>query len=1450
MTHNIIYVVMFFSIYAASFLTMQSCSSASPSQDLLDSINDSAYSERYVSMEKCKDYLKTRLSRMEKSADQKDLEEMRLNLGGIYALEMSYDSAKTCLVNVIETTSNDLHRAMADVDMMSVCLITSMNKEFYDYRSDALERFVNIGEECDNMTPRQRHLWEVVNAKYHFVSYNYFRRMGLDEERQAEMAWFDDNIEIVTADTLMYSNYLLFKSTDVIGSAHTEEEKTLALRQLVHLLYMSHQKGYVYYEILASNALARYMALGGELKPSLAVLIGELINDGVGGHADAYKADSMGEDISYMTEDIAYLLADHALMLARNYHNLYLISVVRCTMSNIALRHGDKQSAFIHAICALDLVNQHHIEHSKEGQDHTAEVLPACSDSVSGLSMEMLWIADPDVMAVPEWMAMVREQLSIVYAAMGMRRESAYNRNMYFDILDATRQDLRVEQEEERLVREEVRLNVMLTILVIAVFAAVIALVLYRRKIGRDYRHDIYTLRRLSDICGCMSAMVTDDIEDDDDVRDLIRRRVDKKVYALFPQIINDDWTEIDTERILSARGFGGWRSVLHSKDHSRLTELEYEMLHVLQVLYRWVEAQMMQTVMQQNRLRQIGSEADTMEYKYSKNKRDYILRAATVSVVNSLPAFLNRALHEMTKLGEGEGIQPDEAARRMHYLYELIDKINEYNDVLGHWIKMRQGLVSLNIETFALNHVFEMVAGSRSSFESKGISLVVNPADLSVRGDKTMTMFMVNTLLDNARKFTPEGGQVTLSAVSSESMVTIEVSDTGCGLSSEDADIINRQLVYDSSRIGSGTADASKVKGQKGYGFGLMNCKAIIEKLRKMNNAFSSCRFGVRSKLGEGSVFFFSLPSKSLRMFVAVAMLSVGMAAHAAADVQLKHARAFLDSVYSANIDGRYDEAVLYADSAMLCLNKHHRLQYPNDKLLMNLRSGQVGELSWWKNRCASDYELIISLRNEVAIASLALQDYPLYRYNNEAFTKLYALTSTNPSLEVYSKSILQANRDKKTILIVIGTFLLGCVSLLLLMYYRHHVLFLFNLRQLMRLSNLAVSSSSVSMLENLRKGLSDIVPVRSMSLMEMSSEDSVSSVLYDGDEADNKALDNMTHSVLSQRERIVDVSGTLYAFPLVVGDGDKAVLAGVLSMQLATALAADEERLMMSMVVQLVAMHTYFAHYRVEEMQTRIEMMEDERQRLDMEQRKVYVRNQIVDNSLSTLKHETMYYPSRLKQMLDTVKESEKKDGNHDFASLMKDVRHLLCYYIDVYNLLASCAAAQVDKSLFRRTVMSVDNVAVLFKRSIERQGKCHLPPLVRLTEPLPEMGVVCDREFMALLVDNVVAIFLSHHGGVCKRECWPGLHLEVSSAGDFVAFALVDRSYSYEEEELKSLFYVDGLRYDTMSDRIEGDEYMVCRQIIREHDNHSPRRGCRVYVENDNGGGSRFVFTLYKA
>ena len=72
-----------------------------------------------------------------------------------------------------------------------------------------------------------------------------------------------------------------------------------------------------------------------------------------------------------------------------------------------------------------------------------------------------------------------------------------------------------------------------------------------------------------------------------------------------------------------------------------------------------------------------------------------------------------------------------------------------------------------------------------------------VEPTKAIVKADKALTMFMINTLTENARKYTPEGGTIQVSAKTEDDYVEISVSDTGRGISQEDvARILDRKSV------------------------------------------------------------------------------------------------------------------------------------------------------------------------------------------------------------------------------------------------------------------------------------------------------------------------------------------------------------------------------------------------------------------------------------------------------------------------------------------------------------------------------------------------------------------------------------------------------------------------------------------------------------------------------
>jgi signal transduction histidine kinase len=70
----------------------------------------------------------------------------------------------------------------------------------------------------------------------------------------------------------------------------------------------------------------------------------------------------------------------------------------------------------------------------------------------------------------------------------------------------------------------------------------------------------------------------------------------------------------------------------------------------------------------------------------------------------------------------------------------------------------LRQGELSLHIESFPLQSLFDLLGKSKTSFQMKGIELQVEPTQAIVKADKVLTLFMLNTLADNARKFTDHG--------------------------------------------------------------------------------------------------------------------------------------------------------------------------------------------------------------------------------------------------------------------------------------------------------------------------------------------------------------------------------------------------------------------------------------------------------------------------------------------------------------------------------------------------------------------------------------------------------------------------------------------------------------------------------------------------------------------
>lgn len=261
-----------------------------------------------------------------------------------------------------------------------------------------------------------------------------------------------------------------------------------------------------------------------------------------------------------------------------------------------------------------------------------------------------------------------------------------------------------------------------------------------------------------------------------------------------------------------------------------------------------------------------LRDERDELSERLKHEKLANIERRSKVALAESVVPYINRMLN----------------TDDMVYVGELADRIMLLNGLLTEWIQVRSGRLSMNISSFALQPLFDVIGKNGPTFRQQGLKLDIKSTDLCVKADRVLTLFMLNTLADNARKFTPMGGSVSIDACAhGDEYVELSVSDTGYGLCEEDVDTLNNSKVWNAKRLGTDHKEC------KGFGFGLMNCKGIISQMRKASSRFACCSFGVESRKGEGSRFWFRLPR--VACLVAIVLLSVPVLGSSSRDLRLR---------------------------------------------------------------------------------------------------------------------------------------------------------------------------------------------------------------------------------------------------------------------------------------------------------------------------------------------------------------------------------------------------------------------------------------------------------------------------------------------------------------------------------------------------------------------------------
>ena len=1420
------------------FASFFSCTDMVPTKEvrLIDSLNGKAYAYRYRSLDSSYKYADAAYRQVNFYKSGKA--EASNNLGFCAYMNMDFDRAEALHKEVYKLTKNELELLIADIGLMKICQRTAMNKEYYDYRNSALRRMKRIREESDLFADRHETLrLDYAFTEFFIVSSIYYYYLQQRQEAIDALNQIPEDEALTDTNQLLYYHYIK-GSASLVEANNPEERKLREFDQLYYTWRTAVQSKHPYFEGNGLQGLANLM-----VSPA---------------NFEFYRVRRTHalDQFDFPVDSLMPLrMAQLALEKFREYDDLYQIAGAYVSIGKYLNAHGRYSEALDTLTKALDCVNQHHLLYYHYKADTLDKLWPYAEGDTTYTGVP--WITEEKVKTVPEWISRIREQLSVSYAGLGMKHASDYNRNIYLDILNFTRQDKELESRYISLEAGSRQMTLVLSVVIVGLVLVVILWWFFNKSSKTRNQVDVERLQQILSLCRDITSSIPMNVP-------LIQQGIDQL--------------------------FGKGRMTLEIPEEGkaalvpvhRLSKDEKALVHVLEPYIIWAaDNEQMVEALSDERI-QLEKQRYVYEQHIAGNKRQNLIKKACLAIVNGINPYIDRILNEVHKLTE-KGYIDDEKIKKEKYQYidELVTTINEYNDILALWIKMKQGTLSLNIETFGLNELFDLLGKGRRAFEMKEQTLEIEPTHAMVKADRALTLFMINTLAENARKYTPEGGVIKVYARTTDSYVEISVEDNGRGISAEDVAQIIGEKVYDSRVIGMKNAtDADELKENKGSGFGLMNCKGIIEKYKKTNELFRVCVFNVESELGKGSRFYFRLPS-GVRKVIGVLLcllLPFGMGSclydpippmlqdtdsivvitDSAYEDLLDAASDYANAAYFANVDEQYEIALQYADSAILLLNEHYQKYARPDathRYMKLVGEGIPAEILWWNELFDSDYHVILDIRNEAAVAFLALKQLDAYSYNNSAFTDLYKLQGEDQTLEGYCRQLERSNINKTVGIIL--CFVLLIVSLVgyYLLYLRKRIQNRLSLEQVLEINQKVFAASLIRPQEQenaeaLQREESTLkeIPQRIVdeafgSVNELLTIDRMGIAVYNETthlleyaSSPGQEMPEMVQLCFDSREYISEQHRQ--AIPLMVEAGGEHQCVGVLYLERREGTEQETDRLLFELVARYVAIVVFNAVVKLATKYRDIESAHEETQRASWEDSMLHVQNMVLDNCLSTIKHETIYYPNKIKQIIgrlnaQNLSEKEEKEAVETMTELIE-------YYKGIFTILSSCASRQLEEVTFRRTTIPVQELFETAGKYFKKSVKNRMDKIELEMAPI-DARVIGDVNQLRFLLENLIDEALTvHEDGV--------LRLQARKDDEYIRFLFTDTRREKSVMELNQLFYPNLARMTSgEKGELRGTEYLVCKQIIRDHDEFAGRRGCRINAKPAKGGGFTVYFTI---
>jgi two-component system, OmpR family, phosphate regulon sensor histidine kinase PhoR len=233
-----------------------------------------------------------------------------------------------------------------------------------------------------------------------------------------------------------------------------------------------------------------------------------------------------------------------------------------------------------------------------------------------------------------------------------------------------------------------------------------------------------------------------------------------------------------------------------------------------------------------------IGMEDVTELQRLGRARREFV---ANISHELRTPlSNIDLAAQTLRQAGE----DPDIARRMLDQIQVQVQTLSQLSQEMMELAQIESGQVLLKLEPAALEPVVRRCATNhmpQAAVKQQHLTLEV-PSELIALIDEAMIGRVINNLVHNAVKFTPEGGVITVSATPVDEDIQISVTDNGPGIPREEQKrVFERFYKADRARSGGGT------------GLGLAIARHIVEG--------HGGRIWLESAAGQGTTFRFTVP-------------------------------------------------------------------------------------------------------------------------------------------------------------------------------------------------------------------------------------------------------------------------------------------------------------------------------------------------------------------------------------------------------------------------------------------------------------------------------------------------------------------------------------------------------------------------------------------------------------